>query len=70
MLVKLTIIINPRDDAERELAASVARHTVGQWTENSTEVRYTLETDSRTDVIAAMSDAEAFPERTIIFRST
>lgn len=68
--MKLTIIINPRDDAERELAAEVARHTVGHWTENSTEVRYTLETDSRTDVIAAMSDAEAFPERTIIFRST
>lgn len=68
--MKLTIIINPRDDAERELAAMVARHTVGQWTENSAEVRYTLETDSRTDVIMAMSDAEAFPERTIIFRST
>lgn len=68
--MKLTIIINPRDDAERELAAMVARHTVGQWTENSTEVRYNLETDSRTDVIAAMSDAEAFPARTIIFRST
>ena len=68
--MRLTVIINPRDDAERELAARVARHTVGHWTENSTEVRYTLETDSRTDVIAAMSDAEAFPERTIIFRST
>lgn len=68
--MQLTIIINPRDDAERELAARVARHTVGHWTENSTEVRYTLETDSRTAVIAAMSDAEAFPERTIIFRST
>lgn len=68
--MKLTIIINPRDDAERELAARVARYTVGQWTENSTEVRYTLETDNRTAVIAAMSDAEAFPERTIIFRST
>ena len=68
--MKLTIIINPRDDAERELAARVARCTVGHWTENSTEVCYTLETDSRTDIMAAMSDAEAFPERTIIFRST
>lgn len=68
--MKLTVIINPRDDAERELAAMVARHTVGHWTENNTEVRYTLETDSRTAIIAAMSDAEAFPERTIIFRST
>ena len=67
--MKLTVIIYPRDDVEREEAANLAHQMVGNWTETGTEVKFTLETEDQHLLYGLIAQAERFNARTINYSS-
>lgn len=67
--MKLTVIIHPRDDVEREEAANFAHQMVGNWTETDTEVKFTLETEDQHLLYELIARAEQFNVRTINYSS-
>lgn len=67
--MKLTVIIYPRDDVEREEAANFAHQMVGNWTETNTEVKFTLETEDQHLLYGLIARAEQFNARTINYSS-
>lgn len=67
--MKLTVIIYPRDDVEREEAANLAHQLVGNWTETDTEVKFTLETEDQHLLYELIAQAEQFNARTINYSS-
>lgn len=67
--MKLTVIIYPRDDVEREAAADFAHQMVGNWTETDTEVKFTLETEDQHLLYELIAQAERFNARTINYSS-
>lgn len=67
--MKLTVIIYPRDDVEREEAANLAHQMVGNWAETDTEVKFTLETKDQHLLYELIARAEQFNARTINYSS-
>lgn len=68
--MKLTVIIYPKNDIERVDAALMANEIAGTWIETSTEVKFTLETESKEEMLNAISKVEHYCSRSIFYSSS